>query len=59
MVGVNESQTVTPTGGKEEDLSGGVYSIVLYSLIQSSRQDPNLKLVNSCCTFGCNNAVDK
>ena len=27
MVGMNESQTVTPTGGNEFDLSGGV---VLY-----------------------------
>ena len=30
MVGLNESQTVTPTGGKEEDLSGGV---VLYYIV--------------------------
>ena len=30
MVGVNESQTGTPTGGNEEDLSGGV--VLYYSI---------------------------
>ena len=30
MVGVNESQTVTPTGGNEVDLSGGVVLYYIY-----------------------------
>ena len=43
-VGVNESQTVTPTGGNEDDLLlNGV--VLLYSVVQSSRQDPKLTMV--------------
>ena len=55
MVGMNGSQTVTPTGGNEVKWC----SIVLCSVIQSSRQDPKLMMVNSCCAFGCNKAVGR
>ena len=44
-----------PTGGNEVKWC----SIVLCSVIQSSRQDPKLMMVNSCCAFGCNKAVGR
>ena len=58
MVGMSGSPTVTLTGGNVVNLFK-FGSFFKYCMIQSSRQDLKLMMVNSCCAFGCTNAVGK